>query len=317
MLRGRRGIGKQQFATAFAQWLLCESASPAGGCGSCASCNWFAQGAHPDFRLLEPEGVGERPEGEGTAEGRPERKPRRQITVDQVRALADFVNLSSHRSGFKVVLIAPADALNIHAANALLKTLEEPPPATVFLLVSHRSQRLLPTIVSRCEQVPMAGPEPALAERWLKEQGVVEPSVPLAEAGYAPLSALTITDPQHRALRSALLRALCDPARLDVPGLADKLQGTDPPVVVGWLQRWCYDLLRLRSRGRPRFNPDFSSELEKLARTADERGLLALGRAFTDAQRIAQHPLNPRLFLESLLLYYSRAIMPQEEATRG
>src|SRR5574342_531788 len=81
LFRGRPGTGKQEFARAFAEWLLCEDPTPAGACRRCPSCTWFAQSAHPDFRLLEPEATGERPEAEEPIEERsPERRPRRQIT---------------------------------------------------------------------------------------------------------------------------------------------------------------------------------------------------------------------------------------------
>ncbi len=319
LFRGKQGTGKAGFARALAQALLCEAARGGAACGACSSCGWFSQGTHPDFRSVEPEAIaGEKAEAEEGSERKPgERRARQQITVDQVRELADFVNLSSHRQGFKVVLIHPAESLNIHAANALLKTLEEPPPGTLFLLVSHRPRRVLPTILSRCEQVPMPVPALELAERWLREQGVAEPAVPLAEAGFAPVAALGVAEPARQALRAGFLESLAAPAALDAISVAERLQAAEPAVVVGWLQRWCYDLLRLRSGAAPRFNPDFGAALKKLAPAADERGLLACLRLLSEAQRIAHHPLNPRLFLESLLLYYSRSIMPATDSQRG
>jgi DNA polymerase III subunit delta' len=318
LFHGRHGIGKLAFVRAFAQWLLCEAPEPAHACGNCASCLWFNQGTHPDFRMVEPEAAAERPEAEEAGERLPaDRKPKRHIGVDQIRALADLVNVSAHRSGFKLVLLAPAEAMNVHAANALLKTLEEPPPDTLFLLVSHRPRRMPPTILSRCQQMPMPVPSRADARRWLNDQGVANPELPLAEAGYAPLSALAVAEPGHRTLREFALRALSDPSRLDAIALADRLHAAELPVVVGWLQRWCYDLVRLRSGGGPRFNPDFAAALELLARTADELGLLSLVRLYGESQRIAQHPLNARLFLESLLLYYRRSILAREEVDGG
>jgi DNA polymerase III subunit delta' len=317
LFQGRHGTGKLAFAKAFAGWLLCESPAQHGVCGQCSSCYWIEQGGHPDLRMVEPEAAVDRPEQDDAGERRTDRKPRRHITVDQVRALGNFLNVSAHRSGFKVVLLAPVESMNVHAANALLKTLEEPPPDTLFLLVSHRPRRVLPTILSRCEQVSMPTPDPATAEYWLAQQGIQDPQVPLAEAGYAPVAALALADPGHRTAREIILRALSDPDRMDVVGVAERLQAAEPSVVVGWLQRWCYDLLRLHIGGQPRFNPDFRSALDPLARAADIRGLLALVRLFSQSQRIALHPLNPRLFLESMLLYYRRSILPDKEATRG
>jgi len=319
LFRGKQGTGKAGFARALAQALLCEAPQGLVACGACPSCAWFRQGTHPDFRSVEPEAIaGGGLEAEEGGERKPgERRARQQITVDQVRELADFVNVSSHRQGFKVVLVHPAESLNIHAANALLKTLEEPPPGTVFLLVSHRPRRMLPTILSRCEQVAMPVPDQEQAERWLREQGITQPAVPLAEAGFAPVAALEIAEPRRQTLRAGLLESLIAPAALDAIAVAERLQAAEPAVVVGWLQRWCYDLLRLRSGAGPRFNPDFGAALKRLATAADERGLLTYLRLLSEAQRIAHHPLNARLFLESLLLYYSRSIVPATESKRG
>ncbi|HSD61115.1 MAG TPA: DNA polymerase III subunit delta', partial [Burkholderiales bacterium] len=210
LFRGKQGTGKAGFARALAQALLCEAPRGLVACGACASCVWFCQGTHPDFRSVEPEAIaGEKLEAEEGGERKPgERRARQQITVDQVRELADFVNVTSHRQGFKVVLVHPAESLNIHAANALLKTLEEPPPGTLFLLVSHRPRRVLPTILSRCEQVAMPLPTPEQAEHWLREHGVAQPAVPLAEAGFAPVAALEIAEPQRQAMRVGLLESL-------------------------------------------------------------------------------------------------------------
>jgi DNA polymerase III subunit delta' len=135
LVQGRQGIGKLAFARALAQALLCENPKAEGvSCGLCPACHWFAAGTHPDFRQIEPQGMTEHPEGEEGAE----KKASLQISVDEVRQLADFINISSHRNGLKVILLHPAEAMNPNAANALLKNLEEPPARTCFLLVTHR-----------------------------------------------------------------------------------------------------------------------------------------------------------------------------------
>src|SRR5262245_58890606 len=125
LLRGPQGIGKLALAEALAAALLCERPRPdRQACGQCAGCGWAGQGSHPDFRRLEPESYAESREPDAGAE----KKASQQIQVDQVRALADFIAMTSHRGGRKVVLIHPAETLNASAANALLKNLEEPPP---------------------------------------------------------------------------------------------------------------------------------------------------------------------------------------------
>jgi len=142
LLRGSQGIGKLAFAEAVARALLCEKPAPDGAaCGQCTACGWMGQGSHPDFRRLEPENLAEQKDSEAGIEKK--EKASTQISVDQVRSLANFINVSSHRGGSKVVLVHPAEALNPNAANALLKGLEEPPPRTYFLLVAHRWNQLL------------------------------------------------------------------------------------------------------------------------------------------------------------------------------
>ncbi|HEX9433116.1 MAG TPA: DNA polymerase III subunit delta', partial [Burkholderiales bacterium] len=158
LLHGPRGVGKLALAERMAQLLLCEHAEPAKRpCGTCDGCRWYLSGNHPDFRRLEPEAIAKLPppaeEEEGSSEAAPARRtkqPSLVITVDQVRGLADFLNVGSHRGKLRIALIHPADDLQLpSAANALLKGLEEPPSGAIFILVSHRPARLLPTVRSR------------------------------------------------------------------------------------------------------------------------------------------------------------------------
>ena len=174
LLHGQAGIGKLRFAQHLAQGLLCESAMSNGEpCGTCAACNWFTQGNHPDYRIVLPEALAaeagfanaaaadEKAEKADKADdegGKKTRTPSKEIKIEQVRALLDFVGVGSHRGGQRVVVLYPVEALNVAAANALLKTLEEPPAGVVFLMVSARIDRLLPTIISRCRQWPMTTP---------------------------------------------------------------------------------------------------------------------------------------------------------------
>ena len=157
---GLEGIGKTIFAERFAQSLLCEAPLANGHpCGQCASCGWFVQYNHPDYRRVRPEVLDdESVDADDDAEAADVKKPAKsakapskEIKVDQIRALADFINISTHRQGKRVVTLYPAEMLNTVSANALLKMLEEPPPETVFLLITNSLDRLLPTILSRCQ----------------------------------------------------------------------------------------------------------------------------------------------------------------------
>ena len=219
LFHGPAGIGKADFIEAFAQALLCENVRPDGhACGTCASCGWFAQGNHPDYRRVRPEALeDEAPAAEGDEAPAEEKKAKsktasKEIKIEQVRALADFMNISTHRQGLRVVVLYPAEALNMPASNALLKTLEEPPPGTVFLLASNGLDRLLPTILSRCRKFALPMPDHAQALAWLEAQGVSDADGWLREQGGAPLAALVQAETGNRDELDSLLQVLAQPS---------------------------------------------------------------------------------------------------------
>lgn len=169
LLKGARGIGKLDFAMHMACAMLCDIPLASGlSCNNCPSCHWFELGTHPDFRLIQPDALAEAEEGEERDSGK--KKPSRLISVEQIRSLADFTNLTSHQGKHRIVLIHPAEAMNTSAANALLKTLEEPTAGMLMLLVSDKPQRLLPTIVSRCLSVSAPLPPVRSASHGSKDK---------------------------------------------------------------------------------------------------------------------------------------------------
>jgi DNA polymerase-3 subunit delta' len=174
LLAGRPGLGKRATALFLAQALLCETEREGlEACGTCASCRLYQVGNHPDLRMVEAGQEEDSPASGATdEEAGTSKKASRQISVEKIRTLVDFVTITSHRGGAKVILIAPAEAMHPSAANAVLKILEEPPGATYFLLVSHQPERLLPTIRSRCFRLEFALPDPGGALDWLKGQGI-------------------------------------------------------------------------------------------------------------------------------------------------
>jgi DNA polymerase-3 subunit delta' len=295
LLSGPRGIGKLAFARALAQALLCEAPRPdAFACGTCSACGWFEGASHPDYRQIEPAPV------EGDNEDGAKKTT---IGVEQIRALADFINISSHRGGARVVVIEPAEALNVNAANALLKGLEEPPAGTFFLLVSHRPHQLLPTIKSRCQSIALRAPEHATAAAWLAAQGVKNAEVALAHMGNAPLLAVELNDSGYWGARTAFLNQLARD-KLDVFAAAQAAEGSSIAYVLAWLQKWSYDIAQYRAIGRIRYNPDFEKAIARASTAADPLGVLRFHREMVKQQRNAQHPLNPRLFVEDVLLMY-------------
>lgn len=305
LLQGQSGIGKLALARTLAQAMLCDSLDGAGlPCGRCSACNWFEQGYHPDFRLLEPQA--QTFGGEGGEEGvrQSGKKGSRFILMEQIRELADFVNLTAHRNGMRVILIHPAEAMNINVANALLKTLEEPAPDTLFLLVAHQPHRLLATLKSRCHRIDMPVPASAEALRWLEAQGVADPRTCLAQSGYAPLAALHHCAPEYQAQRRQFLEQLCNPAGADPLALAEMSDKLELPLALNWLQKWLYDLLSLRLAGKIRYQVDFAAQLQELAKRANLLQLLEFQRELLTLQKAAQHPLNLQLQLEQVALSY-------------
>ena len=310
LFKGSKGIGKLDLALNFAQSLLCQHPDESEfACGKCPSCHWFGQNSHPDFRLLQPEALsldGEETDDLKSVSGK---KPSKQISVDQVRGLADFIGMSAHQGGRRVVVIYPAEAMNPNAANALLKNLEEPPQGLLFILVAHKPQQLLPTILSRCLSFALPAPDAASASRWLAEQGVKNPAEALAASGFAPLQAVQQDQQLGSEERDKLLRAVRQPTELDVFALAEALQKTEQVLVVQWLQQWCYDLSSMKQAGRLRYHPGEEAAIKKLVEPIAPLNLARLQKHLQTAKREAQHTLNPKLFFESLLLAYRQILI--------
>jgi DNA polymerase III subunit delta' len=307
LLSGAVGIGKRVFARALAQGLLCEKpASALMACNTCEACHWFETDNHPDIRLLQPEAA--EPDDEAEAA---DRKKKRDISIAQVRSLAEFVNISSHRDGVKVVLIQPAEAMNVNAANALLKSLEEPPPHTHFLLVADRPSMLPATIRSRCQQLALRPPTAKEAAQWLASSGSAQAELALAQAGGAPIRALELDTPEYWTSRRQFLEGLTSRS-FDALALAERTAEQPVPQFIAWLQRWTYDLASVSVTRRPRYNPDFADALIAAAGRSNDLDVLRYHRELVQFQRVVNHPLNPRLLLEDLLSRYGQLIHHQD-----
>lgn len=297
LLHGVRGIGKLALAEAFAQFLLCEADDPARRpCGVCEACRWYAAGNHPDLRRIEPEALSRHPpvelsEGESQATAR-RGKPSIEIKVEQVRALADFLNIGSHRGRLRVALVHPAEDMNVHAANSLLKGLEEPPAGAMFILVSHRPARLLPTIRSRCVAVPVPVPPRASSLPWLASQGVKQADRWLAYAGGAPLRAL-----EHEGRREILDHLLQSLGRQEAPVLGGVDDRDEIEALVDALQKFALDRAFAGFGLAPKYGTRNAATPPSL------RGAwLAYARRLGTDRALCRHPLNLRLFAESLLV---------------
>jgi len=284
LIHGPQGVGKLALAERAAQFLLCEGQKKP--CDACDGCRWFLGGNHPDFRRLEPEALSKEPLSEDEAPARKSKQPSIEIRIEQVRALADFLNVGSHRGGRRVTLVHPAEHMNVPTANALLKGLEEPPAAAVFILVSHRPAQLLPTIRSRCVAIPVPLPPRDAAVEWLSRQGVKEAQRWLAYAGGAPLRAV-----EHAAKGAPALAPV------------DVREGLEP--LAEALQKTALDHALL-AFGLP---AKYQTTSAAVAR-GKARDWLAFARQMGEDRLLCRHPLNPRLFSAAML-----AAMPKGPAT--
>jgi DNA polymerase III subunit delta' len=161
LLHAAPGDGALAFAFTLAQAWLCEGTGPVRPCGHCGSCHLVQAHGHPDLTVLLPETL-RRELNWPLPDDKPdsERKPSKQIRVDDVRVLVDRATRTSARGRGKVALVFPAEVMNAQAANALLKTLEEPAAGTRMLLATAEPARLLPTVRSRCQHLRLAPPAP-------------------------------------------------------------------------------------------------------------------------------------------------------------
>lgn len=305
---GQKGLGKFELAHAFAAALLCEQTRADGqACGQCLACNWFSQGNHPDFRLLQPDALSDEVVME---EGK--KKPSQQITIDQVRALDEFLGIGSHRGGLSIVLVNPAEAMNRNAANSLLKTLEEPPSNTLFLLVSGEPVRLLPTIRSRCQVVAFESPLPTRACQVLRDAGIKEPEKWLALAGGAPRLALEMAQSGQANWFELLANRLGAGRDIDALGLAGELDKLIKDSkgklllkqVIEAFQKWLVDLTLLGNGMPCRYFLTQAPKMQALAAMIPPVQLIHLYRTMHLRRQEAEQPLNARLFLEGILLDY-------------
>ncbi|HQU79955.1 MAG TPA: DNA polymerase III subunit delta' [Azonexus sp.] len=308
LLIGQRGLGKFALAQAFAKALLCEQPREGGlACDRCLACNWFDQGNHPDFRLLQPQALVEDADAE---EGK--KKASQQITIDQVRGLDDFLNVGTHRAGLKIVVVNPAEAMNRSTANALLKTLEEPAAGTLFLMVSNEPLRLLPTIRSRCQVVPVNVPPATVSEAALAADGLEQAGRWLALAGGSPGLASELAASGRGGWLDILTRCLAANGDLDPIAHAAELEKVIKESkgklalksVVDAMQKWLVDLA-LASNGQPaRYFLPQQATISGLADMIPPARIVRAYRLLLTRRREAEQPLNARLFLEGLFMDY-------------
>jgi DNA polymerase III subunit delta' len=303
LIHGQSGIGKQELARVLAQYLLCnDTVEPGQPCGQCASCHLFEVGNHPDYRLLQPESEMEEGTRADSAKAGKGKKPSERIRVDDIRSLTGLLTNVSHMGGAKVVVIAPADALQPNAGNALLKMLEEPNKDSYFILVANEPRRLFATIRSRCFKLAVSPPSVSDATTWLSNKSGNRKHVDeaLRLSSHAPLAALALSeDSEFWSCRDELMaefgESTPDPLRL-----AAGAERLEPETVGRLLGMWIFDLLATKAGGETRYHADMDQLIKKTAARVSGAELCRWSDEVREYTRAASHPLNKRLALEAL-----------------
>ena len=304
LVHGPQGIGQFELALSLAQSWLCEDLTGGHACGRCASCHLVQARSHPDLLVLLPEALAEAlgwTNEDTTSDKASKAKPSKELKVEAIRAAVLFAQTTSARGRGKVVLVHPAERMNMISGNTLLKTLEEPPGQARFILSCGAPQDLLPTIRSRCQAVPLALPDPEVARRWLADHQVAQPDVLLAAAGGQPLEALAWSKDGLDAVAWTRL------PRQVAAGDAGNLATWPLPRLLDALHKLCHDALCVACGAPPRYFPPAALPQKPAAVAA----LNAWSKELGTTLRHAEHPWSGPLMVESLVLQARTALAPR------
>ena len=297
LLHGPAGIGKRLLAEQLMALLLCLRPVEARACGECKACQLLAAQTHPDHYVLEPEEVD------------------KAIRVDQVRDLVGFVTQTAQLGGRKVILLEPAEAMNLNAANALLKSLEEPSGDTVLLLISHQPSRLLPTIKSRCVQqaCPLPGRQQSLD--WLAarlpELGPELREQLLTLAAGSPLAALKLHEQKVLELRAQVVDGVKKllKQQQSASQLAEGWNALPLILLFDWFCEWAHLILRYQMAGDEAElgAADMQKVLQYLAQKSSQQKVIALQDWLLEHRQkvLGKANLNRVLLLEAMLVQWA------------
>lgn len=288
LLHGPEGVGKERFAAVLAAGLFCRHRGTGlTPCGQCAECALSRAGSHPDLHWLR------RPEDKKT------------IGVDAVREACEQLGMTSMRGGHRVAIVSPANAMTASAQNALLKTLEEPAPRTLLVLVTSRPSVLAATLRSRCQRIELPRPPTALALDWLGAQlGMPPPAGLLELAGGAPLRAVSLA-PHFAALETQMTGLLENwlAGRSEVTAVAGAMVGEGLPVRLDWIEAWLAGAMRRRTLPDAKQLTVPGSPL--LQRAAAEVNISAAFRTvdrLRESRRLLEGSAAPQLVVEAMLV---------------
>lgn len=312
LLAGPSGLGQYDLALALARAWLCEAPTPHGACGSCASCHAIDVRTHADLCVLMPETVSLDmgwPLDESAQKDIDDkkRKPSKFIRVEATRQAVSFAQITHARGRGKVVLVFPAERMNVESANTLLKTLEEPVGEVRFVLATEAVHQLLPTIRSRCQMHVLSWPGSPEAIAWLRQcalaQGLKtitsdeDAALWLRAAGGRPSDALALAE---LGLRAELWDKLpADIARGDWATMAD----WTPAQQLDTLQKLCHDLQSVTSGGHARY-----FDAARLPGPVHPWRLSVWAKELMDAARTVEHPFQAALLQQAWAARAQRAL---------
>lgn len=297
LISGSAGIGKRHLAEIYARSLLCHHPlTDHAACGVCQGCKLWEAQTHPDYILIEPE------------------EPGKGIGIDKIRQLIVKLALKPQFSAYRVVIIEPADLMNTAAANAFLKSLEEPTERTCLLLLTDKPARLPATIRSRCQSLHCQTPDKAIAMQWLQQQAVKQnPELLLSLAQGAPLLARQYAENNLSSIREELFQnwMLVAEGKANLIALAEQWQKQDKlelSVLLKWMISWIADLTKMayRADSHTLQNPDFKKSLQALAGRLELKQVYAFYDALLEAHSQLSSQINKQLMLEQLLIRWSQ-----------
>ena len=300
LLIGVPGLGKSEFAINMARFLLCKTEN---SCEQCQSCLLFKSQTHPDYKFITPE-----------AESKV-------IKISQIRELNEFVVQTSQIAKYKVICILPAEAMNKAAANALLKTLEEPARNTIIILVSGQASKLPATVRSRCQLIKFNLPPENLSLSWLSQKLPTDQTPVLLKLAYgAPLKALEIYQSVEFASRAKWFNDWQEwqSGKLSFSNFVSGWQQQPLEVLLNNLLSWLIDLLQLQITCNKQFviNIDFIDSLSQLSRELDTKALVKYIGYLQEKNNLLQGQIsiNPQLLLEEVLIKWLAVIRTRERA---
>ncbi|MEE8386940.1 MAG: DNA polymerase III subunit delta' [Acidiferrobacterales bacterium] len=294
LLAGPVGLGKNQFAIDLAGTLLCTESQDDNPCGKCKSCKLFSAKTHPDIRIITL------------------LEEAKSISIDQIREITSYLALTPHTADCKILILTPAEAMTLQAANSLLKQLEEPPGNSILILVSPAPHQLPQTIRSRCARIEIKAPPVEEATLWLANQKLSQEdiTVVLSAAGGAPLAALSLAQHGYIDTRQSLLEQLLAISNGGTPlRCAEQWQKTGTELALRWFYGFLLDILKLALGARELENlatTKFTSAVSTAANRMPANKVTELLEAVNEARQLIATPVEQRLLLEDILIRWNK-----------